>query len=157
MDWVGWAVFGLVSTVALTGIMTLGQMTGRSRMDLPFMLGVGFVEDPDHARAIGSIIHLVNGQIFALMYAAAFSLLGVAAWWLGAFFGLCHGLAAFAVIVPLLAGVNPRIASDRAPLGTRAVLEPPGFLGLRYGTATPAIGVLAHVVYGAMLGALLHP
>ena len=157
MDWAGWLVFGLVSTVALTGIMAVAQWVGLSRMDLPFLLGTAFVEDPDRARAVGALVHLVNGQVFALMYAAAFSLLGVATWWLGALFGLGHGLGAFAVIVPLLAGVHPRIASDREPLGTRAVLEPPGFLGLRYGGATPAIGVLAHVVYGAMLGALLHP
>jgi uncharacterized oligopeptide transporter (OPT) family protein len=33
------------------------------------------------------------------------------------------------------------------------LLEPPGLMALNYGRKTPILTVLAHVVYGAILGA----
>ena len=157
MDWAGWATFGFVATVVLTGIMVGAQLGGLSRMDLPMMLGTVFVESPDRARVIGFFIHLVNGQIFALLYAGAFALIGTATWWLGAIFGLLHGIAALTLIIPLLPGVHPRMASDRAGPDVRAVLEPPGPLALNYGTQTPAFTLAAHVAYGTLLGSFLKP
>jgi hypothetical protein len=62
---------------------------------------------------------------------------------------------ALTVLVPLLAGVHPRMASHRAGPATTAVLEPPGLFGLNYGAQTPAVAVAAHLVYGVALGLLL--
>lgn len=157
MDWAGWAIFGFVATVVLTGIMVASQLLGLSRMDLPLMLGTILVEDPDRARVVGFLIHVVNGQVFALLYAAAFALIGWATWWLGALFGLVHGLAALTVIVPLLPGIHSRMASERSGPALDTILEPPGPLGLNYGRQTPTFTVLAHVVYGAILGGFLTP
>jgi hypothetical protein len=133
MDWGGWATFGFVATVLLTGILVGAQVAGLSRMDIPMMLGTVFVEDPDRARVIGTFVHLINGQIFAVLYTAAFALLGWATWWLGAIFGLIHGVAALTLILPLLPGLHPRMASDRAGPDLHAVLEPPGPLAINYG------------------------
>jgi hypothetical protein len=157
MDWAGWATFGFVATVILTSIMVASQLLGLSRMDLPLMLGTLFIEDPDRARVLGFFIHLVNGQVFALLYAGAFALIGRSTWWLGAVFGLVHGLAALTVIVPLLPGIHPRMASERSGPELRAVLEPPGPLGLNYGRETVVFTVAAHIAYGAILGAFLTP
>lgn len=157
MDWVGWATFGLGATVALTVIMMAAQVLGATRMDLPMMLGTMVVEDPDRARVVGFFLHLGMGQVFALFYASAFWRLGGATWWWGALFGAFHGLAALALLVPLLPGVHPRMASDRSGPSLHAVLEPPGFLALNYGKETPFVTLLAHVVYGVLLGLLLGP
>ncbi|HEX9374707.1 MAG TPA: hypothetical protein VGB19_00470 [Actinomycetota bacterium] len=157
MDWAGWATFGFVATVILTGIMVAGQLLGLSRMDLPFILGTIMVEDPDRARVVGFLIHLANGQVFALLYAGAFALVGWASWWLGAVFGLVHGLAALTVIVPLLPGIHPRMASERSGPELRTVIEPPGPFGLNYGRETFAFVLVAHVAYGALLGGFLNP
>lgn len=157
MDWAGWATFGFVATVLLTGIMAASQLFGLSRMDLLLMLGTIVVERPDRARVVGFLIHLVNGQVFALLYAAAFALIGRATWWLGALFGLLHGLAALTVIVPLLPAIHPRMASERTGPELRTVLEPPGPLGLNYGRETPLFTLIAHVAYGAVLGGFLSP
>ena len=157
MDWAGWATFGFVATVVLTGIMVGGQLLGLSRMDIPLMLGTILVEDPDRARVLGFLIHLVNGQVFALLYAEAFALIGKASWWLGALFGLVHGLAALTVIVPLLPGIHPRMASERSGPELDTVLEPPGPFGLNYGRETFLFALGAHVVYGALLGGFLSP
>jgi hypothetical protein len=155
MDWAGWAVFGLVATTALTAVMIVAQMAGLTRLDIPLLLGTTVTEDPDRARIAGFFIHVGIGQGFALGYAAFFALLGRATWWIGGLLGLLHAGIALTVLVPLLAGVHPRIASYRAGPASTAALEPPGLLGLNYGTRTPLVAIAAHLVYGVALGVLL--
>jgi hypothetical protein len=87
MDWAGWALFGLVATAALTAVMIMAQLAGLTRLDLPLLLGTIVTEDPDRARVAGFFLHLVIGQGFALGYAASFSLLDRATWWLGGLLG----------------------------------------------------------------------
>jgi hypothetical protein len=155
VDWAGWALFGLIATAMLTAVMTVAQQAGVTRLDLPLLLGTVATEDPDRARVAGFFIHLTIGEAFALGYAATFALLGRAGWWLGGLLGLVHVGVALTVLVPLLAGVHPRIASSRAGPRSTAVLEPPGLLGLNYGQQTPIVAIVAHLVYGIALGVLL--
>jgi hypothetical protein len=157
MDWLGWAVFGLIATATLTAVLIGAQLAGLTRLDLPLMLGTLLVADPDRARVAGFFIHLLNGQIFALGYAAVFAAVGASSWWAGGLLGMLHGAVALLVIVPLLPGVHPRMASERAGLSSGAALEPPGLLGLNYGRQTPVVTMLAHVAYGVALGLLLDP
>lgn len=155
MDWAGWAVFGLLATTALTALMIGAQLGGLSRLDLPLILGTLLTPDPDRARAAGFFVHLAVGQGFALGYAGCFVLLGQATWWLGGTLGLLHGLVAVTVIIPMLAGVHPRMASTRSGLRSTAVLEPPGPFGLNYGAQTPLVTIAAHIAFGIALGLLL--
>lgn len=155
MDWQGWATFGFGATVALTAVLVAAQLGGLTRMDIPMMLGTVFVEDPDKARVVGFFIHLINGQGFAVLYTSAFNALGEANWWLGALFGALHGFAALTLIVPLLPGMHPRMASERSGPSSRNVLEPPGLFGLNYGRQTALVTLAAHVLYGTFLGVFL--
>jgi hypothetical protein len=155
VDLAGWAVFGLLSTALLTAVMLGAQLGGLSRLDLPLILGTVVTPDPDRARAAGSLIHLLVGQGFALGYVATFALLDRATWWLGALLGLFHGAVALMVLIPMLVGVHPRMASERAGPASTAVLEPPGLLALNYGAQTPLVTLAAHLVYGTALGLLL--
>src|SRR5438067_10627199 len=155
MDWAGGALFGLVATAALTAVMIAAQLAGFSRLDLPLVLGTVVTDDPDRARVAGFFIHLAVGQGFALGYAATFALLDRATWWLGGLLGLLHVAIALTVLVPLLAGIHPHMASHRAGRSSSAALEPPGLLGLNYGAQTPVVAVVAHVVFGIALGILL--
>ncbi|HUG50747.1 MAG TPA: hypothetical protein VLZ78_07095 [Terrimesophilobacter sp.] len=155
MDWSGWALFGLIATAALTAAMIGAQLAGLTRLDFPLVLGTIFTEDPDKARIAGFFLHLVIGQGFALGYAATFALVHHASWWLGALLGLLHVAVALTILLPLVPGVNPRMASERAGPSSTAVLEPPGLLGLNYGIQTPAVAIVAHLIYGIVLGLLL--
>src|SRR5688500_3995228 len=152
MDWAGWALFGLVATTALTAVMIGAQLLGLTRLDVPLLLGTIFTVDPDRARVAGFFVHLAVGQGFAFGYAATFALLDQATWWLGAVLGLLHVAVALMVLVPLLGGVHPRVASDRAGRSSYAALEPPGIAGMNYGAETPVVAVAAHIVYGIALG-----
>ena len=107
MDWAGWAVFGLVATTGLTAVMIAAQLAGRTRLDLPLMLGTITTEDPDRARVAGFAIHLAIGQVFALFYAAGFAALDRSDWWLGALFGLAHAAVALSRARPAAAGGAP--------------------------------------------------
>jgi len=157
MDWAGWAVFGVAATAALTALLIAAQMAGLTRLDIPLLLGTLFSEDPDRARVFGFFLHLGFGQMFALGYTLGFAVLDTATWWLGGLFGLLHVGFALTAILPLLPGVHPRIASERAGPETRTVLEPPGVLALNYGRATPLVAAAAHVLYGVVLGLLVNP
>jgi hypothetical protein len=155
MDWAGWGLFGLLATTGLTALMIAAQLGGLSRLDLPLILGATVTPDPDRARVFGFCIHLAAGQCFALGYAGCFVLFGHATWWIGGLLGLFHGAVALTVILPMLVGVHPRMASNRAGPQSVAVLEPPGLVGLNYGAQTPLVTMAAHIAYGVTLGALL--
>jgi hypothetical protein len=156
VDWAGWALFGLLATAILTVAMIAAQLAGRTRLDLPLLLGTMLTEDPDRARVVGFFVHLAIGEGFAFGYAAGFALLGTATWWLGALFGLVHVAVALTILVPLLPGVHPRLASERAGPAAGVVLEPPGLLALNYGSQTPTVAIVSHLAFGIALGLLLH-
>src|SRR5690606_17250236 len=155
MDWPGWLLFGLLATATLTVVMISAQLAGHTRLDLPLLLGTLVAEDPDRARVAGFFIHLGVGQGFALGYAATCALLDDATWWSGGLLGLLHAAVALTVLVPLLAGIHPHIASPRAGPAHTGALEPPGLFALNYGLQTPAVAVAAHLAYGILLGVLL--
>jgi hypothetical protein len=70
-------------------------------------------------------------------------------------FGLGHGLAAITLLVPLIGGVHPRVATDRSGPSLSGTLEPPGLFGLNYGVQTPVVALIAHIAYGGLLGLTL--
>lgn len=154
MEWAAWGLFGLLATGLLTAVLVSAQMTGLTRLDIPLLLGTFVTEDPDRARVAGFFLHLVVGQGFAAGYAGVYALVDGDPWWLGGVLGLVHVAVALTVLVPLLPGVHPRVASERAGPDERALLEPPGLLALHYGRATPAVTTVAHVAYGLTLGVL---
>ncbi|HKD42126.1 MAG TPA: hypothetical protein VKB87_17705 [Myxococcaceae bacterium] len=152
MSVASWLLWGFVGTVILTTIMAGSQTLGLTRMNIPYLLGTMFTANRDRAKVIGVGMHLVLGSLFALLYAAAFHAWGAAGWWRGALIGLVHSAFVLVVGMPIMPGIHPRMASEyQGPTATRQ-LEPPGPLALHYGVQTPVSVVLAHVVYGAVLG-----
>ncbi len=152
MDWGSALLWGFVATLFLTGIMAGSQGMHVTRMSIPYMLGSIFTSDRDRARVIGMIFHFMNGWAFALIYAAAFESWGRANWWLGTSTGLVHAAFVLSAGMFILPGMHPRMAGEtRGPTPTRQ-LEPPGFMALNYGVRTPVVIIIAHLIYGAILG-----
>lgn len=111
----------------------------------------------DRAKVYGVALHLVNGWMFSLVYVAAFHVTHVFAWWFGVAIGLVHGAFVLAVAMPVMPGMHPRMASDiQGPTVVRQ-LEPPGFLARNYGRRTPLSVLVAHLVFGFILGFLYSP
>jgi hypothetical protein len=156
MNWSSIILWGFVATIILTTAMEAAQGLGMSRISIPFLVGTMFTTDRNRASVIGFVVHFVNGWLFALLYALAFESWHRATWWLGAGIGAIHGLIVLVGFIPLLPALHPRMASElRGPEPTHE-LEPPGFMGLHYGRRTPIITMVAHIAYGAIIGAFYH-
>ncbi len=153
MNVVSALLWGFVATLVLTTLMAGSQALGLTRMNIPYMLGTMFTPNRDRAKIVGFAVHLVNGWWLAAIYAAAFESWGHATWWLGATIGLVHVLFVLAVVMPLLPSLHPRMASEQQGPTPTKQLEPPGFLALHYGSQTPLSVILAHLLYGGILGA----
>ena len=152
MIW-GALVGGLVGTVVLTTVLRAAGELRLTRMDIPFLLGTALTQDRVRAKAVGYALHFVFGLLFALAYYAVFVVIDESGVLLGALLGLLHALfASTALVNVLLPVVHPRMGSGFDAAGSTPLLEPPGFLLLNYGRQTPLVTVIAHVVYGAIVG-----
>lgn len=154
---VGGAVSGgFVGTLVLTTTLSAAGEIGLTRMDLPFLLGTMVTADRTRAKALGYLMHFAAGQLFALIYFAIFSAIGRSGWWLGAVFGLAHGLfAGTALVNVLLPVIHPRMGTPSSAAADRPMLEPPGFMLLNYGRRTPLATIIAHVAYGTIVGGFI--
>ena len=144
---------GFAGTLVLTTALRAGNELHLTRIDLPFLLGTAFTSDRTRAKALGYVLHFLVGLVFALIYYAVFSAIDRSGWWLGAAFGLVHGLfSGTALVDTLLPLVHPRMGTPSTAAPGAALLEPPGFMMLNYGARTPLVSLLAHIAYGALVG-----
>ena len=152
MIW-GALVGGLAGTLVLTTLLRAASEFGLTRMDLPFLLGTALTGDRVRAKAVGYALHFGFGLLFALAYAAVFAVLDRSGVLLGAALGLVHALfAGSALVNELLPAVHPRMGSGYDAAGSSPLLERPGFMLLNYGRRTPFVTIVAHVLYGAIVG-----
>ena len=147
---------GFVGTLVLTTGMRAATEARLTRIDLPFLLGTAFTTDRARAGALGYVLHLVFGLLFAGAYYAVFAALDEPGWWVGALLGALHAAFAGTALVNLLLPlVHPRMGSTFSDASSAPLLEPPGFLLLNYGTRTPLVMLATHVAYGAIVGAFI--
>lgn len=145
-------LWGGIATVIMTAVLEIGMALGWTRMSLPYILGTILTSNRRLAPALGMGLHFVVGIGFAFGYALAFQRLGAANGWVGAILGVIHALVIL-VLLPFMAGLHPRMASEDEGPVARPALQPPGFFALHYGRRTPVFGILAHVLYGVIIGA----
>ena len=135
MNVAGAFLWGFLATLVLTGLTAAAVAVGLSRMSLPFILGTMLTPNRNRAPLYGLLLHLLNGWAFAFVYALAFEMWSRAEWWSGAALGLLHGLIVLTVILPVLPGIHPRMASEHhGPEPTRALDD-----------IDPASGIEVHV------------
>ncbi len=152
MNWASWAVWGFAATVVLTGILSISQGIKWTRLNIPFLLGSMVTADRDKAKWYGILIHLFNGYIFSLVYVATFEVWGEATWIRGSVIALVHSLFVLGVALPNLPAIHPRMASEHYISQGVRQLEPPGFFALNYSVSTPVAVVVAHIIFGIILG-----
>jgi hypothetical protein len=145
-------VWGLLATVILTTLLMGSQGLGFSRLSLSFLVGTFFTGNRNRANAIGFVVYMAGGLLFAFLYIVILRSVHFPPAWLGTFIGLIHGLFLLTVILPLLPYVHPRMATEYDTPTHIQRLEPPGFMGFNYGFGTPLTTLLAHTLYGAILG-----
>jgi hypothetical protein len=146
---------GVLGTFVLTTVLRTASELGLTRVDLPFLLGTAVTADRGRAKALGYVAHFGFGLLFALGYYVIFLAIDASGWLLGAALGLAHGLfSGTALVNVLLPVVHPRMGKPWTDASSSPLLEPPGFLMLNYGSGTPLVSAIAHVLYGAIVGGL---
>ena len=149
-------LWGFAATLVLTTIMAASKPLGLTRMDLPFLLGTVFTSNRNRAPLYGFITHLLLGWLFAFIYVAAFISADLFTWWFGLLIGFVHGAFVLSAGIQIIAVFHPRMAQPyQGPTPTRH-LEPPGFFALNYGKGTPLVTMIAHLIYGGVLGTFYH-
>ena len=147
---------GVIGTLALATIIKAATELGVTRMDVALLLGTAVTDNRRKARALGYIFHFVLGIAFAEAYGGFFAIVGHASWRLGALLGALHAIFTATVLVSvLLPVVHPRMATADTAANEITLIEPPGFLMLNYGRSTFLVTLVAHIVYGALVGLIV--
>jgi uncharacterized membrane protein YagU involved in acid resistance len=156
MNWPSWMLWGFISTLLMTTMEAAAQAFRLTRVNFSFMVGTIFTTDRDRAKIYGFVVHVLNGWAFSLLYVLAFESWHAVSWWRGALIGSVHALFVLLVVMSIMPGIHPRMASEQAGPTAARQLEPPGWFGLNYGIRTPISIFLSHIVFGAVLGAFYH-
>jgi hypothetical protein len=145
IHWLGAIIWGVVATFAFTLFSMMGTAMGMTRMDLLDLLG-SMMAAPHTvtARAIGAVIHHVNGALLAVAWAYGASLVGAPANWASALvWGFILWLLAL-LMMTTIGAVHPAIR--------RGQQDDPGPAATHFGRMTPVGSLLGHLVYGIVLG-----
>lgn len=143
----------------MTLMMTAMNKAGKTAMGMALLQGAMFTGDPGKAKGIGLFTHLVmmSAIVFGSIYAVLFSWLDTApanAWWVGALAGVVHGIVA-GLAMAMIPAMHPRVhagASVHGGAHAPVELAPPGLFAKNYGAATVPGIVMAHAVYGLVVG-----
>jgi hypothetical protein len=148
-DWIAVVWSGLVATVLAASVFWVFYSFNATRLDAPVQLGCLFRRDPRDPRtaALGAALLLLLGAtVIPAVYTALFPIRGGASWRAGLLLGAVHGVVLL-LGFPILGTISACVRSGR--------IGPPGWFGVRWGRATPVAILAGHLVYGAVLGAVL--
>ncbi len=167
---------GILGTLGMTALMYMAPLMGLPKMDLIWALGQALpIGLPTYLT--GSLVHLFNGVVLAIIYALAF------ATWLpgprplrGALYSILPWVFAIVALAPAMAvlhSILPTAAAAPAlnPCGAVAAVNPCGAVATANPCAAVAPGtgaapsaillgmmsLVAHLVYGLVLGAAYRP
>lgn len=145
IDWPGAVVWGIVATFAFMLFSMAGRAMGMTRMDLLDLLGSTIAPPRTAAsRAIGAVLHHMNGALLAVAWAYGTALLGVPAnWFTAAVWGVILWMLAL-LMMSTMGAVHPAIR--------RGEQDDPGPAATNFGRMTPMGSLMGHLVYGLVLG-----
>lgn len=147
ISWGGAIIWGVLAALVMWMFMAMGRAMGMTEMNLLDMMGSIYTQPgTSTSKGIGMGIHLVTGASLAISWAYTMALFAWPATWLS---GMLWGgfVSLLAILLFSSMGVlHPKIRSGEQ--------NDPGLAGMNLGRATPAGVVMAHLVYGLVLGGL---
>ncbi len=128
-----------MGTVAMTAFLLLPRILGWGKIDVILAVGALITKNPDRAFSYGYVLHFLSGIVFAYIYWGLLTLLSLPiVWWTFGLAGFIHG-----IIVMLLVSIA---VMEHHPVA-------------KYHERGPMTGVaqlLAHIIYGVVVGAIIH-
>lgn len=146
MSWSAIIWAGFVATTLAAACMWVFRNYRWTQFSPATQLGCFFIRDPrlPATEGVGLLLLFVLGSsLLSAVYSALLEAFGGPSWGTGLLLGLLHGALAVAAL-PYAARVSACVRAGFVP--------PPGPLGMAWGRGTAAGIVLAHVVYGGVLG-----
>jgi len=103
-------VAGSTGRMAMILLIYGGPLIGLPRFDVVSMLGSLAAANKQSAVTLGGAIHFTMGILFAMLYAALWSVgIGSATWWWGLIFGAIHGLLVMLLLLMSIR-INPQLS-----------------------------------------------
>ncbi|HEY7292169.1 MAG TPA: hypothetical protein VH583_20200 [Vicinamibacterales bacterium] len=148
---------GVLGTFVLATLFRLATELGLTRLDFALILGTLVTSRRRRARALGYLLQVALGMLFAVAYALLFLTIGWSTWWFGALLGLIHAVFVATVLLNvLLPAIHPTMGTPGTSAKKIVLIEPPGFLMHNYGPNTFAVMLVTHAIFGAILGWIIH-
>ncbi len=145
IDWPGAVVWGIVATAVFTALSMMAAAMGMTRMDLLDLLGSAVLRSGTAgSRALGALVHHMNGALLAVAWAYGVALVDLPANW-------ATGLLWGGVLTILALWMMSAIGSVH-PAIRRGEQEDPGPAATNLGAMTPIGSLMGHLVYGLVLG-----
>lgn len=143
----GVVVWGVVGALAMLLSMRAGRAMGMTQMNFVDLIGSMFVR-PHSSRSqmLGTAIHLVDGALLAVIWAYGVQLANLPANWAT---GLLWGGILWMLALLLMSSVGAVHPAIR-----RGEQDDPGTAATNFGSMTPMGALMAHLVYGLVLGVL---
>ncbi len=142
MNIIGAIVAGIAGTLVMSMIMIMAPRMGMPRMDIVGLLGTMFSKKG--STALGWVMHLMNGAIFAILYGLLWAAgAGSATWIWGLAFGAVHWL-----VVGMIMGMVPMM---HAGVKAGTVTAPGLYMTDSGGTMSFVGGLAGHLVYGLVV------
>lgn len=147
ISWADVFVWGPTATAAFTLVGIISRRAGLTRFDLLDLLGSIFAEPGStRSRALGAMIHHLNGALLAIPWAYGLRMVGMRENWLT---GLACGIMLWMLAMVMLSSIGALHPAIR-----RGDLTNPGLAGTNFGSLTPVTSLIGHLVYGLVLGLL---
>ena len=141
-------VAGLVATAVMTAIMYMGRamMLQQMPMNILYMLGTMMNRSTGPAYMMGTVMHSVNGVIFAIIHAGLYTAFGLSSglvlW--GLLFGAVHW-----VIVGMGMGMMPMMHS----MIKSGDMDAPGAFAKNLPMMNVMGFLMVHLIFGLVVGA----
>ncbi len=149
----GSALFaGVLGGLAFLVVVTMGRAIGMTRMNFLEVLGTMLVPNAKGGTVygLGLMAHLMASAAFGLVHAGLLHALDVTSVGQAAAWDLVIGTVHGGIVLMAL----PMILSVMHPLVRKQAMEAPGVALTGFGRATPVGSLMAHVVFGLVVGAV---
>ena len=135
-------IAGIVATIVFTMVLVMAPKMGMPKMDIVSLLGSRFSAKSN--QALGWMMHLMMGIVFALIYAFLWSNgIGAATWLGGLVFGAIHWL-----IVGMVMGMIPMM---HVGIKSGTVQAPGLWMTNNGGVMAFMGGLVGHMIFGVVV------